>query len=107
VDLVGPLPASPEGFSYIFMIIDRTTHWLEDVPLCSTATADIDEQLGDAVWPAGHYYFGQGCTVYIRAMERSHEEAGDQASNVNCFPPPKQQHGGEAATGPHTCPGCC
>jgi cleavage and polyadenylation specificity factor subunit 1 len=33
VDLVSPLPASEAGFLYIFTIIDRTTRWLEDVPL--------------------------------------------------------------------------
>jgi hypothetical protein len=45
VDLVGPLPTSPEGFSYIFTIIDRTTRWLEAVPLRSTAAADVADAL--------------------------------------------------------------
>jgi hypothetical protein len=45
VDLVGPLPASPEGFSYIFTIVDRTTRWLEAVPLHSTAAANIAHAL--------------------------------------------------------------
>jgi hypothetical protein len=45
VDLVGPLPTSLEGFSYIFTIIERTTHWLEAVPLRSTAAADIADAL--------------------------------------------------------------
>ncbi len=31
VDLVGPLPTSPEGFKYIFTIIDRSSRWLEAV----------------------------------------------------------------------------
>ncbi len=33
VDLAGPLPASEDGFLYIFTIIDRTTRWLEALPL--------------------------------------------------------------------------
>jgi hypothetical protein len=34
VDLVGPLPASKDGFYlYLFTIIDRTTRWLEAFPL--------------------------------------------------------------------------
>ena len=34
VDLVGPLPSS-YGFMYLFTMIDRTTRWLEAVPLSS------------------------------------------------------------------------
>jgi Integrase core domain/Integrase zinc binding domain len=33
VDLVGPLPVSAEGFSYLFTVIDRSTRWLQAVPL--------------------------------------------------------------------------
>jgi transposase InsO family protein len=33
VDLVGPLPTSPEGFKYIFTVIDRSTRWLEAAPV--------------------------------------------------------------------------
>jgi hypothetical protein len=32
-DLVGPLPASKEGFKYILTVVDRSTRWLEAVPL--------------------------------------------------------------------------
>jgi transposase InsO family protein len=40
IDLVGPLPASREGFSYIFTIIDHSTRWCEAVPLVATAAED-------------------------------------------------------------------
>ncbi len=33
VDLVGPLPASEDGYVYIMTMVDRTTRWLEAVPL--------------------------------------------------------------------------
>ena len=33
VDLVGPMPVAADGSTYIFTIIDRTTRWLEAVPL--------------------------------------------------------------------------
>ena len=35
IDLVGPLPTSPSGFRYVFTMVDRTTRWLEAVPLPS------------------------------------------------------------------------
>jgi transposase InsO family protein len=31
VDLVGLLPTSPDGFKYIFTVIDRSTRWLEAI----------------------------------------------------------------------------
>jgi transposase InsO family protein len=33
VDLVGPLPASEDGYLYILTMVDRTTRWLEAVAL--------------------------------------------------------------------------
>ena len=39
VDLVGPLPAS-KGFTYLYAIIDRTSHWPEAIPIAATATVD-------------------------------------------------------------------
>ncbi len=33
VDLVGPLPASEDGYLYVMTMVDRTTRWLEAVPL--------------------------------------------------------------------------
>jgi hypothetical protein len=33
VDLVGPLPASSEGHVYLLTAIDRSTRWVEGVPL--------------------------------------------------------------------------
>jgi hypothetical protein len=39
VDFVGPLTVSKEGFWYLFTIIDRSSRWLEAIPLTSM---DID-----------------------------------------------------------------
>ncbi len=39
VDLVGPLPPS-RGHTYLFTIIDRTSRWLEAIPLASITAAD-------------------------------------------------------------------
>ena len=42
-DLVGPLPVSADGFLYIFTIIDRTTRWLEAVPLKEMSAATCSQ----------------------------------------------------------------
>ena len=41
IDLVGPLPRSADGFNHIFTMVDRSSRWLEAVPLSSTDTATI------------------------------------------------------------------
>jgi hypothetical protein len=38
VDFVGPLTVSKEGFRYLFTIIDRSSRWLEAIPLTSMET---------------------------------------------------------------------
>jgi hypothetical protein len=43
VDLVGPMPALAEGYSYIFTIINCSTHWAEVFPVKSIATTDCAE----------------------------------------------------------------
>ena len=38
VDLVGPLPVSREGYRYLFTMLDRSSRWLEAVPLRTMET---------------------------------------------------------------------
>jgi hypothetical protein len=51
VDLVGPLPTSAEGFKYVFNMVDRSSRWLEAVPLKSMAAEDCVDELISA-WVA-------------------------------------------------------
>jgi len=44
VDLVGPLPAS-SGFTHLLTVIDRTSRWLEAIPLSSTTAAAVADAL--------------------------------------------------------------
>ena len=48
VDLVGPLPTSRKGNSYLFTMIDRYTRWVEAVPLSSITTEDCAQALMNA-----------------------------------------------------------
>ena len=45
VDLVGPLPASKDGFTHLFTVIDRTTRWPEAMLLRGTTAAECAEAL--------------------------------------------------------------
>jgi transposase InsO family protein len=40
LDLVGPLPATREGFTHLLTAVDRSTRWAEALPLKATAAAD-------------------------------------------------------------------
>jgi transposase InsO family protein len=80
VDLVGPLPTSAEGFTYLFTMVDRSTRWLEAVPIKSmsaqvcvdtfiatwvarygvpaTITSDQGRQFTSALWTGLHKLLG-------------------------------------------------
>jgi len=45
VDFVGPLTTSKEGFRYLFTIIDRTSRWLEAIPMSTMDTDTCVEAL--------------------------------------------------------------
>ena len=51
LDLVGPLPRSAQGYNHILTIVDRSSHWLEAIPLSSTTTAAVADTLWLAGWP--------------------------------------------------------
>ena len=41
IDLVGPLPRSSDVFNHIFTMVDRSSRWLEAIPMSSTDTTTI------------------------------------------------------------------
>ena len=55
VDFVGPLTVSKEGFRYLFTIIDRSSRWLEAIPLTSMETNTCMEAL-ISNWIAGSQF---------------------------------------------------
>jgi hypothetical protein len=48
IDLVGPLPASSQGHTHLFTVVDRSTRWPEAVPLAGTTSADCVEAYSTA-----------------------------------------------------------
>jgi cleavage and polyadenylation specificity factor subunit 1 len=75
VDFVGPLPTSREGYRYLFTIIDRTSRWLEAIPLTSMET----DTMVDALINNWVCRFGVPAVV----------------TSDHGLPPPEQRHGGE------------
>jgi hypothetical protein len=53
VDLVGPLPVVEDGYTYIFMMVDRSTHWLEAI-LLRTMEAKTCVEAFISTWVAHH-----------------------------------------------------
>jgi transposase InsO family protein len=45
VDLVGPLPTSAEGHTHLLTMVDRSTRWLEAIPLRGTTAAAVADSL--------------------------------------------------------------
>ncbi|CAG4955744.1 unnamed protein product [Parnassius apollo] len=41
VDIVGPLPTSPQGHRYLVTMIDRTTRWPEAIPTDDTSAESV------------------------------------------------------------------
>jgi Integrase zinc binding domain len=58
VDLVGPLPVTSDGFSYLLTAAERSTRWFEAFPLRSTSAAicaeQFDQRLGGTFWGCQH-----------------------------------------------------
>ncbi len=106
VDLVGPLPASAEGFKYLFSMVDRSSRWLEAVPLKSMAAEDCVDVL-ISTWVAR---FGVPTIItsdkgrqFNLPVGGPHQAAGYQARADHPLPPAVQRDGGEDARAAEGC----
>ena len=45
VDLVGPLPASASGHTHLLTVVDRSTRWVEAIPVTSTTATSVADHL--------------------------------------------------------------
>jgi transposase InsO family protein len=124
VDIVGPLPPS-QGFQYIFTIIDRTSRWVEAVPLanitaaaCAEAlfqawimrygvpaaiTSDRGAQFTSAVWAAMCKLLNIDhlSTTAFHPQANGMVERWHRRLKMPCGREPPPQ------IGPYTCPGSC
>ena len=50
VDLLGPLPESPNGNSYILVVGDYFTRWMEALPIPNQEAVTVAVQLVDEVF---------------------------------------------------------
>ena len=49
MDIVGPLPSTPDGFRYILTFIDHMTGWPEAVPLKSATAESVSLALLETI----------------------------------------------------------
>lgn len=50
VDLVGPLPESEKGNSYIMVVGDYYTRWMEAIPIPNQEAVTVAEKLVDEIF---------------------------------------------------------
>ncbi len=88
VDLVGPLPASTEGFKYLFTMVDRSSRWLEAVPLKSMAAEDCVDVLISAWVARFGYHPSSRRTKAASSPPPSGRASPSCWGSSTCRPPP-------------------
>ena len=94
VDLVGPLPASREGYTHLFTVVDRTTRWPEAVLMKNTPAEDCAKALDSTFQRSQHHHIRQGSPVYISDLAGAVQNIENQACGHNSVPPAEQRSGG-------------
>ncbi len=97
VDIVGPLPAATCGSRYLFTVVDRSSRWLEALPMSEMAASSCADALINRldlqVRGAGAADLGQGYAVYLCHLGRLMPAAGHPAPADHRLPPSSKWHG--------------
>jgi hypothetical protein len=76
INLVGPLPATAEGLTHLFTVVDWSTRWAEAIPLRSTLAASCTEALISGWVSRSH--FRQRLAFLLLSLKRSNSPAGSE-----------------------------
>ncbi len=90
LDLVGPLPTSAQGYRYLFTMVDRTSRWLEAVPLKSMDAAAFAAAFATS-WVARFgvpAYVTSGLAVHLYPVGAGLPAAGRPPHPHHGVPPP-------------------
>ena len=98
VDLVGPLLTSAAGYSYLFTAVDRSTRWLEAIPLKDMSAASC----ADALISGWVSRFGvpslitsDGHPIHLRRLGGPLQQAGRGTHHHDSVPSTGKWPGGE------------
>jgi hypothetical protein len=97
VDIMGSLPTSAEGFSYLFAMVNRFTIWLKAVPIQSISVQQCVDTfistLVEKVWGPGHHLFLPKQAVYLVPVDWFTQDAWSTAHQHHSLSSAEQRHG--------------
>ncbi len=98
VDIVGPLPAATCGSRYLFTVVDRSSRWLEALPMRDIATATCAHRRLDLqIQSTGAADLRPGHAVHLGHLGRPVPAAGYSAPANHRFSSSSEWSGGEVS----------